>query len=245
MAGMSGTDGDAGLMPRDGGPPARLSEVVYDGIVSLIAHGDFAVNSRLPSESELSARFGASRPVVREALGRLRQDGLVVSRQGSGSYVRRQPDLEVLRFAQVRSLADVQRCFEFRAGLEGVAAALAAERWEAADLREIEDALEALEACLGNGELGADEDRRFHEAIARATRNPYHVAVQSSLASHIAVGMNITRHLSRMRTPERIRAVQDEHVAIVAAIRRRDAGAAAEAMRRHVLNARQRMFEGV
>jgi DNA-binding FadR family transcriptional regulator len=48
-----------------------------------------------------------------------------------------------------------------------------------------------------------------------------------------------------MRTPERIRAVQDEHVAIVAAIRRRDAGAAAEAMRRHVLNARQRMFEGV
>jgi len=244
---MTGTDGDAaiGLGPRDAGSPARLSEVVYDGIVSLIAHGDFAVNSRLPSETELSARFGASRPVVREALGRLREDGLIVSRQGSGSYVRRQPDLAVLHFAQVRSLADVQRCFEFRAGLESVAAALAAERWQAEDLAEIEAALEALEACLGSGELGADEDRRFHEAVAKATRNPYHVAVQCSLAPHIAVGMNITRHLSRMRTPERIRAVQDEHVAIVEAIRRRDAGAAAEAMRRHVLNARQRMFEGV
>jgi DNA-binding FadR family transcriptional regulator len=245
MTGMVGTDSDAGLLPRDSGPSGRLCGVVYDGIVALIAQGDFALNSRLPSEAELSERFGASRPVVREALGRLRQDGLVVSRQGSGSYVRRQPDLAVLRFAQVRSLADVQRCFEFRAGLEPVAAALAAERWEPDDLQEIETALEALEICLGNGVLGADEDQRFHEAVARATRNPYHVAVQASLASHIAVGMNITRQLSRMRTPERIRAVQDEHVAIVAAIRRRDAGAAAEAMRRHVLNARQRMFEGV
>jgi len=244
---MSDTSSDAeiGLLARETGSPARLSEVVYDGIVALIARGDFALNSRLPSEAELSIQFSASRPVVREALGRLREDGLVVSRQGSGSYVRRQPDLAVLSFSQVRSLADVQRCFEFRAGLEAAAAALAAEKWQDEDLRRIEQALEALEICLNSGDLGADEDRRLHEAIANATRNPYHVSIQSSLASHIAVGMNLTRHLSRMRTPAHIRIVQDEHVAVVEAIRRRDPKGAADAMQRHILNARQRMFEGV
>ena len=99
------------------------------------------MNARLPSETELARRFGASRPVVREALARLREDGVIVSRQGSGSYVKRRPDPAVLRFVPVGSIADVQRCFEFRAGLEGAAAALAAERWEDADIAEIRRAL--------------------------------------------------------------------------------------------------------
>lgn len=233
------------LRPRENGSPDRLSDVVYDGIVALIASGDLILNSRLPSETELAARFGVSRPVVREALGRLREDGVVVSRQGSGSYVRRQPDLAVLRFAQVSSLADVQRCFEFRAGHEAAAAALAAELWQEEDLERIAGALEALETCLKNGTVGIDEDRRFHEAVAQATRNHYYISVQLSLASHIAAGMNVTRHLSLMRTPERLRAVQDEHDAIFDAIRQRDPEGARQAMQRHILNARRRMFEGV
>jgi DNA-binding FadR family transcriptional regulator len=56
--------------------------------------------------------------------------------------------------------------------------------------------------------------------------------------------MNITRSLSLRRTQRRVQLVQDEHVAIVEAIRRRDAEGASEQMRRHILNARRRMFEG-
>ena len=93
----------------------------------------------------MALRLGASRPVVREALARLREDGVIVSRQGSGSYVRRRPDLAILRFVPVGSIADVQRGFEFRVGLEGAAAALAAERWEEADIAEIRRALTALD----------------------------------------------------------------------------------------------------
>lgn len=236
----------AGTMIGEDAPgPARLSSAVYDGIVEMIANGEFALNARLPSEARLSGHFGASRPVVREALARLREDGLVVSRQGSGSYVRRRPDRAVLRLNPVGSIADVQRCFEFRAGLEPVAAALAAQRWEAEDMAGIEEAMAALESCLVTGVLGADEDNRLHEAIADATHNQYHASVQRLLRSHIAAGMNITRSLSLMRSSQRIRQVQDEHVAIVRAIRARDAEAAAEAMRVHIRAARQRMFEGV
>lgn len=239
------SDSRSDILAADRTAPTRLSDVIYDGIVTLIAQGDLELSSRLPSESELSERFGVSRPVVREALGRLREDGVIVSRQGSGSYVQRQPDIAVLRLKQVSSLADVQRCFEFRAGLEAAAAALAAEKWQEDDLKQIEEALHALGVCVGTGDLGINEDRSFHEAIASATRNQYYVSVQGSLAPHIAAGMNITRHLSLMRTRERLQAVQDEHVAIVEAIRRREPEQARQAMEQHILKARQRMFEGV
>lgn len=225
--------------------PERLSDVVYDGIVSLIARGDLIINSRLPSESELAGRFAVSRPVVREALGRLREDGVIVSRQGSGSYVTKQPDAAVLQFAQMGSLADVQRCFEFRAGHEAAAAALAAERWQEDDLQRLVSTLRALDRCVKGGDVGITEDRLFHEAVALATRNEYYISIQVSLAGHVTTGMNVTRQLSLMRSPNRLQAVQSEHETIFEAIRQRDGEGAKLAMHRHVLNARHRMFDGV
>jgi GntR family transcriptional repressor for pyruvate dehydrogenase complex len=221
----------------------RLSGGIYEHIIERIVAGEFPTNARLPAETELARRFGASRPVVREALARLREDGVIVSRQGSGSYVKRRPDSAILRFVPVSSIADVARGFEFRAGLEGAAAALAAERWEDADIAEIRRALKALERCIANGELGVDADVHFHRAIAQATHNSYHVAVQATLQGHIAFGMNLTRNLS-LRNAARLRLVQNEHVAIVAAIEARNAVRARTAMERHIENARRRMFEG-
>jgi DNA-binding FadR family transcriptional regulator len=223
---------------------AKRSAGIYQRIFELIVAGEFAVNARLPSETDLAQRFGASRPVVREALARLRDDGIIVSRQGSGSYVKRRPDTAVLRFVPVGSIADIQRCFEFRVGLEGAAAALAADRRDDDDLVAIEAAFGALETCIRDGALGVDADERFHIAIAQATHNDYYVSVQASLHPHIAVGMNLARNLSLLRTAERLRAVQDEHRAIVDAIAARAADAARTAMQSHIDNARRRMFEG-
>lgn len=52
-----------------------------------IINGDYPVGSQLPTEEELRARFSVSRFTVREALRRLRDDGLVASRQGAGTVV--------------------------------------------------------------------------------------------------------------------------------------------------------------
>jgi DNA-binding FadR family transcriptional regulator len=226
------------------GTEPRLSHHVYERIFELIVSGEYAEHSRLPSEAELSRRFGASRPVVREALARLRDDGMIASRQGSGSYVQRRPDAQVLRFVPVGSIADIQRCYEFRIDLEGAAAALAAQRWEEEDLAEIRRALEDLEACIRENRLGVDADARFHRAIAQATRNPYHLSVQRSLEPHIAFGMNLARNLSLLRPAARLRLVQDEHVEIVKAIESRNPDLARSLMQRHIASARQRVFEG-
>ncbi|CDN57872.1 GntR domain protein (plasmid) [Neorhizobium galegae bv. officinalis bv. officinalis str. HAMBI 1141] len=223
----------------------RFSDIIYERIVEMIADGRFPVNERLPSEPNLSVMFGASRPVVREALERLRADQLIVSRKGSGSYVRQRPDSSVLNQVPVGSLADVQRFFEFRAGLEAEAAALAARNWQVNDKVRIMAALAALEHCLEVGELGAEEDQRLHDAIAMATGNQFHTIVREWFKPHFSIGMSVTRSLSLKRTPLHVRHVQDEHAAIVEAILARRETDAHNAMKTHILNARARMFQGV
>ena len=224
--------------------PGRLSGAIYERIFTAIVAGDFSLNDRLPSETVLSQRFEASRPVVREALARLREDGIIVSRKGSGSYVLKRPDHAVLRFAPVGSLADIQRCFEFRAEIESAAAAVAAERRRPADLAAIKQAYSDLDICIAEGRLGVDEDIRFHAAIAEATRNQYYASVQTSLRSHIARGMTVMRNLSMLRPAARLGLVQAEHLAIVTAIEVQDAEGARRAMNTHIVNARHRMFDG-
>lgn len=234
----------AALSRNDVSPP-RLSTTIYDAILAMITRGDFAPSARLPSESRLSELFGASRPVVREALARLKEDGIVVSRQGSGSYVRRQPDPSILDLAPIGTLGDLQRCFEFRANTEPSAAGLAALRWQDDDMDRIDAAMQVLERCIADGFIGAEEDASLHEVIADATHNNYHRMVQRMLRPHILSGMNVSRSLTLRRSEASLRMVQAEHVVVVEAIRRRDTAAAAESMRTHILNARHRMFEGV
>jgi GntR family transcriptional regulator len=54
-------------------------------------YGDAPVGSVLPSESEMSAEFGASRVTIRRALELVREDGLIAARQGFGWYVAGEP----------------------------------------------------------------------------------------------------------------------------------------------------------
>ena len=225
-------------------PRGKLSAVIYERILALIVSGDFGLNHRLPSETELARKLGASRPVVREALARLRDDGVVTSRQGSGSYVVRRPDYAMLKLAPVGLIAEIQRCFEFRADIESAAAAVAAERRQAGDIAALDRAYEALEACTREGRLGVEEDIRLHEAVAEATHNPYFAATQESLREHIGRGMAVMRNLSLRRSAARLRLVQAEHLAVIRAIKEGDARAARTAMESHIINARRRMFEG-
>ena len=88
-------------------------------MAALIDRGEFGEGVRLPAESELAARFGVSRPVIREALSRLRVMGVIVSRKGSGSYVQKRADRPrecsaTIGFGPLDSLAQVRKCYEFR-----------------------------------------------------------------------------------------------------------------------------------
>lgn len=222
----------------------KLSEQIYAQILGLIASGEFPEQAKLPTENDLAIRFDVSRTIVREALARLRDDGIVVSRQGAGTFVKRRPDSAVLKFAPLGSIADIQRCFEFRAGFEADMAAFAARRADDASIKRIGGALETLDEIIRKGSVGTEADFDLHYAIAEATSNRFYVSVMASLRPHIAFGINLSRSLSLMYPAARVMAVQDEHRKIFDAIRARDAERAHEAMHFHVENARFRMFEG-
>lgn len=220
----------------------RLGDQLYELILARIVKGEFAEGERLPSEVRLCEEFGVSRPVVREALSRLQADGLVVSRQGSGSYVMRRPSEEMISIAPAGSIAELMRCFEFRIALEGETAALAALRRTPDDLRQIDAAMQGLDAVIAQGEVGTGPDVDLHMAIARATRNKLFEISLKSIFAQLEGGMQLARSLSLRRSRVRLETVQHEHSAIVDAIRAEDSEAARAAMRAHINNARNRIL---
>ena len=88
-----------------------------------IQRGQFPGDGKLPSEKELSQSFGVSRPIVREALRRLREEGLIQSRQGAGSFVvgaeEPQPPRPANGGQGIQTISDVRRIYQFRIALEG------------------------------------------------------------------------------------------------------------------------------
>ena len=78
--------------------PLRLSEEVSGDLQRRISRGDLKPGDRLPTEKALGEAFGVSRAVVREAIARLKADGLIETRQGSGAFVVEAPKAINLRF---------------------------------------------------------------------------------------------------------------------------------------------------
>ena len=64
---------------------ATLADRVTETLAGQLRSGVYPVNSRLPTEKSLAEKFGVSRTVVREAISRLKSEGLVETRQGSGT----------------------------------------------------------------------------------------------------------------------------------------------------------------
>ncbi|WP_265502815.1 FadR/GntR family transcriptional regulator [Paracoccus beibuensis] len=224
--------------------PPSLADQVYDRLLTQIVEDRYPLHSRLPSEATLAKSCGVSRPVLREALARLRDDGIVTSRRGSGNYVARRPDRQVMSFVPLASITDIQRCYEFRIDVEGAAAAWAARRRDEADLAALDAAFKRMDLTYQEQELGVDADQMLHLAIARATKNPFFQTTLESLGQQIGFGMRLSRSLTLLAAPGRQDLVQAEHGDVIAAIRRQDADEAAAAMRRHITAARDRMFVG-
>ena len=226
-------------------PASRsLPETIYAQVVESILRGDFAQTGKLPTETQLAGRFGVSRPTVREALSRLRSDGIVSSRRGAGSYVIRAPHARPPLPLPIRSLADVERYYAFRTCVEAGAAAGAAEFHTPGDLQAIRDALEALATAVAADRWGVEEDVQFHMAIARASHNPFFVSTLEASVGPIRQFIELARNVTQGKDLVRDQEVQREHQAIVDAIVRRSPADAAEATRAHTVAARRRIFEG-
>jgi GntR family transcriptional repressor for pyruvate dehydrogenase complex len=208
----------------------KLYQQVASTIMGSIASGRYKPGDRLPSERDLAGTFKVSRPTIREAMIALEIRGMAEVRHGSGIYVTDQlpaqagaSDLDIGAF----ELTEARRLFE------GEAAALAATTIT-------DDALDELKRIIA--EMGDENarnardwtaDRRFHIAIARATRN--------SAIAQVIENLLDMRHKSPLCVYmlERARRVGiqprvSEHRRILVALRKHDSKAARNAMRDHL-----------
>ena len=221
----------------------RFADQAYTSLFHKIITGEFEEGATLPSENELCALFGISRPVVREALQRLREDGLIESRRGSGSFVRQRQPRKVSKLFTAGKLRELLENLEFRSILEPKIAYFAAERRTKTDLAAMHAAVDEFEqvAVLGGG-VGHHLDFAFHLAVATAAGNPRFVDAIRMVEYDIDHGVNLVRYLVRFDHLERTRSVHAEHSLILAAIENQDGGEASKLMGEHVEQARIRML---
>ncbi|MGE8686975.1 MAG: FadR/GntR family transcriptional regulator [Achromobacter sp.] len=218
-----------------------LTEQVARQIAGGIAEGIHPVGAKLPPGRILAEQYGVSAAVIREATERLRAQGLIQSRQGSGSVVVSRTGTQGFQVsAGIADREQLASVYELRMELEGGAAALAAVRRNAADLAAMSQALESLEAHLEHPEEGVEHDISFHVAIAAATHNSYYQDLLQYLNLQLRLAVSTARTNSR-RHDGLTAAVQQEHVAVFEAIRAGDPERARLAATHHLQQAASRL----
>ncbi len=224
---------------------SSLTDSVYDAILSGVVDGRFPVGSRLPSELDLCENHSASRPVIREVLARLRAQGIVESRKGSGSYVLRRTGATVQMPEDVASMAEIEACYDFRISLEGECAYFAAQNRTQADVEAMKATFAGFcHALTENKRGGINDDFQFHLAIAEATHNAFFVSAFLTIKSRVHMAIDISRQLTATPLNVRRRTLVNEHRSVLDAIVAGNAAKARREMRRHVTNSKNRVFKG-
>lgn len=227
-------------------PPAYDQDEAYEQIYRKITLGEWPLGTKLPPEAQLAEQLGVSRPALRKSMMRLRLDGIIDTRQGAGSRVTSTPNRTVLDHLPGTNIPDLLKCYEFRIGLEGEAAYLAAQRASPSNIAAIKAAHRRMMQALSDHPetVGYDEDGAFHLAIAQATENSYYIDAISTAIRAIHIGVNIASTLPHWTRTERIQNTIREHDAILQAIRNRDGDLARQLIRQHITEARARVFLG-
>lgn len=195
-------------------PPSQAA-VAYERLRELLVTLQLPPGTPL-GETELTERVGVGRTPLREALQRLAAERLVVIHPRRGT------------FAADINIADLTLLTELRAGLEGLAAELAAAR-ATAEERDGLLALAAESVATDDHVAAMEKDTRLHEAIHAATHNPF---LAETAARHHGLSLRIWwLFVDRL---EGLTDHVDEHEQLVARIVEGDGDGARAAAEAHV-----------
>lgn len=223
-------------------PVARptLSGAVVERVRELIEREQLTAGDRLPGEMQLVDQLRVSRPVLREALGRLEAVGLIRIRRGQGIFVGDRNNLSGCAQLMTSALAiaprDLLKYAEARWGLECYAARVAAERATAQDLAELERLLVLMDDPATDHDDALQFDLAFHRKLIDITGNEVMRNLMEVILEFVVVGMRQTTPRPRDRNWSR-----PLHRAIVDAIASADPDAAEAAMRTHMESVLRRL----
>jgi GntR family transcriptional repressor for pyruvate dehydrogenase complex len=210
-----------------------LADVVVERLRDLIERQSFQAGDPLPGEGELARQLRVSRPVVREALGRLESTGLIRMERGGGVFVADRNSLagcaQLLRSALTVSPKDLLKYAEIRWGLECYAARRAAELATPEDIAELERLLEEMDRPDQEYLQAVRLDFQFHRKLIDLTGNEVMQNLLEVIHEFVMAGMVHTTPKPRDRSWSR-----PLHRAILDAVRSANPDAAEDAMRAHM-----------
>lgn len=221
-------------------PPPRVEQAagrVVEHVRRLIEQGQLHPGDRLPPERDLAVEIGVSRPSLRSGLQKLGAMGVVVPRQGAGTFVSDGPPrLEngSLRFLAALHGFTRDDMFEARRVLEVGSSGLAAERATAEQLGVMAEEVAGMFASLDDPQAYLVHDIQFHRSVAAGSGNP----VLATLIDTVAEMVYETRRLTVERARD-LRQSAEMHRRIYRAVKARDAELARREMSEHLDMARQ------
>ena len=187
--------------------PQSLADETYRQLLLQLDMGLWRSAEKLPTEKALAESFGVSRPILREALARLKADGRIESRQGAGAFVADRNKISAFRIADSRApsvagntsaqdadAADIaeREMLELRQIVESGAAELAASRRTPQGVAAIRSAVEAMDRAIAARVDGSDVDDAFHNAIAAATHNAQLAKFVEFLGAQFSASRKVT-----------------------------------------------------
>jgi DNA-binding FadR family transcriptional regulator len=220
-----------------------LADRVTEALMRKIGSKELPAGAQLPSEQMMAESFGVSRTVIREAISRLKSEGLIDTRQGRGAFVRIDRTDVPFRIGidPENPLSSLLHILELRRGLDAEIAAVAAVRRRRDQMAGITRALANIDKASKAGKDAVAEDLQFHLSIAEATRNPFFCELIQFLGGAFYSAIAVTR-ANEGRLEALSKQTRIEHEAIAQAIEDRDPIAAAAAARAHIEKATQRLL---
>ena len=166
-----------------------LVEVVCDDLLDRVLNGDLPAHEALPPEAEIAKASGVSRLTVREALKSLQAQNIIYVRRGLGTFVNPSDAWTgmdaILRAASLDTSPDeaAMRLLEVRRMVETGASELAAVRHTPEDLARMDIAITEMSRAYRDEDLDAlvGADLAFHDAVLRASANPFVLVLMSQL----------------------------------------------------------------
>jgi GntR family transcriptional repressor for pyruvate dehydrogenase complex len=149
-------------------------EMVAEQIIGKITAGELVPGTRLPSQRDLARMLGVGRSSVREAINALVVMGYLEPQQGRGTFIRESlpdGDAGMEKLAAAFSAGSIFDLMEARSLLECRSAALAAERADVRQIRDLKAAMRRVAETANDYAIFLDADIRFHAAVADAAGN--------------------------------------------------------------------------
>lgn len=210
----------------------KASDIVYDLIRNKLVTGEWPCNSKIMSEAEIAKATGVSRSSVREGIDRLVKDGVLVRRQGDGTYVRNISPLILMTrlHSQAQAPASLLEILDFREMVEPEAVKRLIRNDDRSSLQTMISTLEKMQRCceLRSSDEYAQADSEFHFAILRGAHNSILERAIHIIQEQLIVYQYSANQMIGAKTGV------EEHAAIVNAIFQKDEEMASLLLRRHI-----------